>query len=250
MPPPPDNAVLRAIPAIDILGGKCARLRRGVYDSAEIFGDNPAEMARQFCALGARRLHIVDLDAAKSGGEENAAAVAAAISAAAAFGAEVQTGGGLRASADIRRVLDAGAAFAIVGTAAIRDAAFREETIAAFPGKILLAADARNGRISVSGWCEEAGTDVSELLDAVRNRPPAAVIFTDIQRDGMLGGINAEATAEVARLAPCPVIASGGARGEDDLRALAAHPNIVAAIVGRAAYQDREMLKSMLQNYG
>lgn len=244
------NAILQAIPAIDILGGKCARLRRGAYDSAEIFGDDPAEMARQFCALGARRLHLIDLDAAKSGGNENAAAIAAAIAAAAEFGTEVQTGGGLRTLAAIQRVLDAGAAFAIIGTAAIRDSAFREEAIAAFPKQILLAADARDGQIAVAGWCEESGMRITELLDAIKDCPPQAVVFTDIQRDGMLGGINIEATAEVARVAPCPVIASGGARGEDDLRALAAHPNISAAIVGRAAYQNPAMLKSLLQIYG
>ena len=242
---------MRAFPAIDILGGKCARLRRGVYDSAEIFGDNPAATAREFCALGAKRLHLVDLDAAKSGGDENAAAVASAVAAAAEFGAEVQVGGGLRALADIRRVLDSGAAFAIVGTAAVRDSEFREEAIAAFPEKILLAADARDGRVAVAGWREEAGMHISELLDALQNCPPAGVIFTDIQRDGMLGGINAAATAEVADCAPCPVVASGGARGEEDLRALAeAHPNIIGAVVGRAAYENRAMLKSLLQNYG
>ena len=244
------NNGLRAIPAIDILGGKCARLRRGAYESAEFFGDNPAEMARRFFALGARRLHLIDLDAAKSGGDENAAAVAAVIAAAAEFGATVQTGGGLRTMQDIRRVLDAGAAFAIVGTAAIRDATFREEAFAAFPEKIMLAADARNGHIAVAGWCEDAGMQVGELLDAIRANPPAAVIFTDIGRDGMLGGVNVDATAEVARLSPCPVIASGGARDEDDFRALAAHPNIAGAVVGRAAYNNPQMLKQILQKYG
>ena len=244
---------LQAIPAIDILGGKCARLRRGAYDSAEIFGDNPPAIAREFCELGARRLHIVDLDAAKSGGDENAAVVAEIVAAAAEFGEEiqVQVGGGLRTISDIRRVLDAGAAFAIVGTAAIRDSKFREEAFATFPEKILLAADARDGQIAVAGWREEAGMHITELLNSVRDCPPAGLIFTDIQRDGMLSGINAEATAEVAKFAPCPVLASGGARGEDDLRALAkAHSNIIGAIVGRAAYQNREMLTAILKHYG
>lgn len=241
---------MQAIPAIDILGGKCVRLRRGAYDSADCFGDDPAEMARRFCKLGARRLHIIDLDAAKSGGDENAATIAAALAAAAEFGAKVQVGGGLRKMEDIQRVLNAGASFAILGTAAIRDAAFREEAFACFPGQTILAADARDGQIAVAGWREEAQMRTDELMRAIQNRPPAAVIFTDIGRDGMMGGANAAATAEAARLSPCPLIASGGVRGEEDFCELQKHPNIAGAVVGRAAYENPKMLETLLQKYG
>ena len=239
-----------AIPAIDILGGKCARLQRGEYDSAQIFADNPAKTAREFFSLGAKRLHLVDLDAAKSGGEENAAAVAAVLATAKEFGAEVQTGGGLRTLADVRRVLDAGASYAIVGTAAVRDSAFRHKVISEFPQQILLAMDAREGRVAVAGWCEESGVDIGDFLESAGACPPAGIVFTDIGRDGMLSGVNVQSTAEVAQLAPCPVIASGGVRDQSDLDALQdAHPNIFGAVIGRAAYQT-EILKPMLAQYG
>ncbi|MBE8158621.1 MAG: 1-(5-phosphoribosyl)-5-((5-phosphoribosylamino)methylideneamino)imidazole-4-carboxamide isomerase [Betaproteobacteria bacterium] len=241
---------MQVIPAIDILGGKCVRLREGEYDSARVFGDNPAEMARRFLELGARRLHVVDLDAAKDGESENAAAVGGILAAAGEFGAAVQIGGGLRTIAAIRRVLDAGASFAIAGTAAQREE-FREAAMAEFPGRMIWAADARGGRLAVSGWREESGAEIGEFLDAAAKRPPAAVIFTDIRRDGMLGGANIEATRDVARRAPCPVYASGGVRGEEDVRALAAaDKNIAGAVVGRAVYENMDILKPLLQKYG
>ena len=241
---------MQVIPAIDILGGKCVRLQEGDYDSARVFGDEPAEMARRFLELGARRLHVVDLDAAKDGKSENIPAIDGVLAAAQKFGAAVQVGGGLRTIAAIRRVLSAGASFAIAGTAANR-AEFRAEAAAEFPGKMIWAADARDGRLAVSGWREESGGNVGDFLDAMVKCPPAAVIFTDIRRDGMLGGANVEATREAARRAPCPLYASGGVRGEEDVRALvAADDNIAGAVIGRAVYENMAILEPLLQQYG
>ena len=225
------------------------RLREGDYDSARIFGDDPAEMARRFCGMGARRLHVVDLDAAKSGKNENAPAVGAVLAAADSFGAAVQVGGGLRTTADVRRVIEQGAAFAVAGTAA-HEPEFRAETAAEFPGQMIWAADARNGRLSVAGWRQEAGAEIGEFLDSAAENPPAAVIFTDILRDGMLGGVNIEATREAARRAPCPLYASGGVRGEEDVRALAEDGAAAGAIIGRAVYENMDILKPLLQKYG
>lgn len=242
---------MQVIPAIDVLGGRCARLRRGDYESVDLFEGSPADAARRFCGMGARRIHVVDLDAAQSGGEENAGALAEAFAAAAEFGAQAQTGGGLRSMADIRRVLDAGAAFAILGTAAARNPEFLAEANSAFPGRIMLGVDARAGRVQVAGWQEEAGMRTEELLDAAHKSPPAAIVFTDIDKDGMMGGANVEATSRAAMRAPCPVIASGGVRGAEDVRALEeAEGGIAGAIIGRAAYETPGMLESLLQRYG
>ncbi len=242
---------LQIIPAIDILGGKCARLRRGDYDSAEFFGDNPEKIAQQFCDCGAKRLHIVDLDAAKSGKPENDNAIADIINTAKKYHAKVQVGGGLRNMLAVRKVLELGAAFAIVGTAAVRNPSFLKETVNAFPKQILLAADARNGQVAVAGWQEESGTNMDALLDLAHNSPPAGIVFTDIGRDGMMDGVNAKTTGEMANRAPCPLIASGGVRGEEDMQALAAaSDNITGAVIGRAVYENMAILKPLLQQYG
>ena len=242
---------LQIIPAIDILGGKCARLRRGDYDSAEFFGDNPAKIARQFCDLGAKRIHIVDLDAAKSGKAENANTIADIINTAKEYQAQVQVGGGLRDINAVRRVLELGAAFAIVGTAAVRNPSFLKETVDAFPKQILLAADARNGQVAVAGWQEDSGTNMDSLLTLASKSPPAGIVFTDIGRDGMMDGVNAKTTGDMAKRAPCPIIASGGVRGEQDMKALAeASDNITGAVIGRAIYDNMAILAPLLKQYG
>lgn len=242
---------MRAIPAIDILGGKCVRLREGDYDSAHIFDDDPALVAQRFLQMGARHLHLIDLDAAKSGRPENMATVHAVLSAAQEYDAMVQVGGGLRSMDALREVLDAGAAFAIIGTAAVQSPDFREAAIAEFAGQIILAADVREGCVAVAGWCEQSSMHIDELLAAVRPTPPAAIVFTDIGCDGMMCGVNVEATAQVAAKAPCPVIASGGVRGADDLQALkAASDNISGAVIGRAVYEDITILQPLLARYG
>ena len=241
---------MQTIPAIDILGGKCARLRRGDYDSAQVFADCPAQMARQFCQLGARRIHVVDLDAAKSGKRDNAAAVADIIAVCREFNAQIQIGGGLRDLPAIQNILSAGATFAIIGTAAIQQPDFLAAAVNEFPGQIILAADARDGRIAVAGWCEESPLHVYELLDSAATQPPAAIIFTDIGQDGMMRGVNVEMTQKVAARAPCPLIASGGVRGETDMQLLSGAKNIVGAIIGRAVYENMSILQPLLARYG
>ena len=241
------RAFMIAIPAIDILGGQCARLRRGDYNSACFFGDDPRRMAQHFLAAGAKRLHLVDLDAAKDGHSDNTSIIADMLRDIADAGAQSQVGGGLRRITDIQRVVDAGASFAIIGTAAIRSEAFRNEAIATFPQKIILGLDARDGRVAVAGWREESPQSVDDLLTATAAVPPAAMVFTDIGRDGMLGGANVQETARIAERAPCPVIASGGIRNAADVRMLAAaHDNISGAIIGRAVYEDFSILSDLL----
>ena len=242
---------MQVIPAIDILGGKCVRLKKGDYDTAHVFGDDPLQMARHFIQLGARRLHIVDLDAAKSGRRENTDIIDKIVAQAAADGAQTQVGGGLRTMQAIESVLAAGASFAVVGTAAARDAIFLQQALARFVGRMILGVDARGDKIAISGWREESALSVDELLMSVGEEQLSAVIFTDILKDGMMGGASIEATCRIAQIAPCPVIASGGARGEVDVQALmAAHANIQGVIIGRAAYENFSALESLLKKYG
>ncbi|MGU9951462.1 MAG: 1-(5-phosphoribosyl)-5-[(5-phosphoribosylamino)methylideneamino]imidazole-4-carboxamide isomerase [Gammaproteobacteria bacterium WSBS_2016_MAG_OTU1] len=241
---------MQVIPAIDILNGKCVRLQKGVYQTAQIFGDSPHAMAKQFFQLGAKRLHVVDLDAAKSGQRENIKAINELLTVAAEFHATVQIGGGLRSLNDIESILSAGAAFAIVGTAAVRDQAFREQAIQNFQGQIILGTDARNDYLAVAGWEEESNVHINDFMQTIQNVPPAAIIYTDIGCDGMMKGANVDATEQVAKLAPCPVYASGGVRGEEDIQKLAMCDNIAGAIIGRAVYEDFDILKPLLENYG
>ena len=238
------------IPAIDLLDGRCVRLREGDYATAQVFEDDPAAAARRFFSLGARRLHVVDLDAAKSGRRENVAAVAAILSAAADYDAEVQVGGGLRTLEAIGETLADGAAFAIAGTAAAREPDFLRRATEEFPGRVMLAADIRDGKVAVAGWRKDSEKTADDLLSAAAAHPPAAIIHTDIRRDGMMSGVDAVAMAAAAEKSPCPLIVSGGVCGEDDARALAtAHANIGGVIVGRAAYENPPMLARLLKTY-
>ncbi|MDM5146867.1 HisA/HisF-related TIM barrel protein [Candidatus Persebacteraceae bacterium Df01] len=241
---------MQIIPAIDILNGQCVRLRRGDYNSASIFGDDPGIMARHFFDAGVRRLHVVDLDAAKAGASDNSDAIAAILHVAADYDAVVQVGGGVRSLESARQLLNIGASYVIVGTAAVRDAVFRAEVIAAFPQQVILGLDVRDDKVAVAGWLEESPFTVDDLFDSVRDAPPAAVVFTDIGRDGMMRGVNAKKTGQVAAKAPCGVIASGGVCGVEDLQALtAADSNIVGAIIGRAVYENFSVLEKLLENY-
>ncbi len=217
------------------------RLARGDYGAVCEYERDPAEAARRFADAGFSRLHIVDLDAARDGGEGNAATVAKVLRAVCGR-MQTQVGGGLRDDAALRRAEDAGADFMILGTAAARDREWREDTIRARPGKIMLALDVRGGdlagaRAAVSGWQGEAETTAAEYLLQMRAAPPVAVICTDINRDGVMEGPNLSQVRAAAAAAQCPLIASGGVRGTDDLRALAEVPNVAGAVVGRALYE-------------
>ncbi len=220
------------IPAIDLLGGKVVRLVEGRRDRATVYSDAPGDVARAFVDAGARRIHVVDLDGAFSGRRENILAVQQILAA----GAQVQVGGGVRDLDACARLLDAGAAWVVVGTLAARDPGAIAHADPALAARLVVAVDARDGRVYVEGWDQPTGLDALELARTFAARV-AGVLYTDIARDGTGRGPNVDATARMARaLAPLPVIASGGIGALDDLRALAA-AGVPACVVGRALYE-------------
>lgn len=224
-------------PAIDLKGGQVVRLKRGDMAEATVYAEDPAAQARAFAEAGFAWLHVVDLDGAFAGRPANAAAVRAIL--AAAPGLAVQLGGGIRDMATAEAWLAAGVARIILGSAAVKDPAFARAACAAFPGRVALGIDARGGRVATEGWAETSEVLAVDLARSFADAGAAALIYTDIDRDGMLGGVNLEATAALARAVDLPVIASGGVAGIADLRALRAEGRIAGAIVGRALYDGR-----------
>jgi phosphoribosylformimino-5-aminoimidazole carboxamide ribotide isomerase len=224
------------IPAIDLLGGRCVRLAQGRYDRATEYGDDPAAMAARFVAARIRRLHVVDLDGAKSGEPINRDAIQAIV--AAAGGVPVQVGGGIRSLALAEEVLGLGVERVIFGTAALRDPALVRAAARAFPGRVAVGIDARDGRVAVQGWLEESETTAVELARRFADAGVAALVHTDIARDGMESGPNLEATLELARAVAIPVIASGGVGSLAHVRraAQAGRQGLAGLIVGRALY--------------
>lgn len=225
-------------PAIDLKDGACVRLKRGAMESATIFNSDPAAQARAFADAGFEWLHCVDLDGAFQGRSVNAAAIKAIR---ASVDLPIQLGGGIRDRAGIEHWLDAGIARVILGTAALRNPALVKEAARAHPGRIAVGIDARDGKVAVEGWAETSDMDAAELARRFEDAGVAAIIFTDIARDGMLQGVNAEATARLSNTVRIPVIASGGVAGMDDIEALLAanEPNILGVIIGRALYDGR-----------
>jgi phosphoribosylformimino-5-aminoimidazole carboxamide ribotide isomerase len=225
------------IPAIDLKDGHCVRLEQGRMDSATVFSKEPAKAAAQWAQKGARRLHVVDLDGAVAGVPRNAALVREI--AAASGGVPVQVGGGIRELDTIAAYLDAGIERVVLGTRAVREPAFLFDACAAFPQRILLGLDAREGKLATDGW--EATTRESAVEFARRAAHPglAGIVYTDIGRDGMLSGVNIEATVRLADAITIPVIASGGITNLDDIRKLCgvADHGITGAITGRAIYE-------------
>jgi phosphoribosylformimino-5-aminoimidazole carboxamide ribotide isomerase len=230
-------------PAIDLKDGQCVRLLRGDMAAATVFGDDPAAQARAFADAGCRWLHLVDLNGAFAGHPVNAAAVEAIR---AAVTIPAQLGGGIRDMATIERWLDRGLARVILGTLAVRDPGLVRAAARAFPDRIAVGIDARAGRVAVAGWAEETDLDATELARRFEDAGVAALIYTDIDRDGALGGPNVEATAALARAVSLPVIASGGVASLDDLRALKATGVIAGVISGRALYEGRLDLREAL----
>ncbi len=226
------------IPAIDLKDGHCVRLKQGVMADATVFSEDPAAMARHWLEQGARRLHLVDLNGAFAGKPVNEKAIKAITD---AVGSEipVQLGGGIRDLDTIERYLDDGIAYVIIGTAAVKNPGFLHEACDAFPGHIMVGLDAREGKVAVDGWSKVTGHDVVDLAKKFEGYGVEAVIYTDIGRDGMLSGVNVEATVRLARELTIPVIASGGITNLDDIRALCAveSEGIMGAIVGRAIYE-------------
>jgi phosphoribosylformimino-5-aminoimidazole carboxamide ribotide isomerase len=226
------------IPAIDLKDGHCVRLEQGEMDRATTFSEDPAAMARQWVKQGARRLHLVDLNGAFAGKPVNEEAIKAIVE---EMGDEipVQLGGGIRDLDTIERYLDDGIRYVIIGTAAVKNPGFLHEACDAFPGHIIVGLDARDGKVAVDGWSKVTDHDVVDLAQRFQDYGVEGVIYTDIGRDGMLTGVNIEATVRLAQALHIPVIASGGITNLDDVRNLSAvaSEGIMGAITGRAIYQ-------------
>ncbi len=224
-------------PAIDLKDGKCVRLLRGEMSAATVFGEDPAAQARAFEEAGCRWLHLVDLNGAFAGEPVNGAAVEAIL---AAISVPVQLGGGIRDRATIENWLERGVARVILGTAAVRNPALVREAAHAHPGRIAVGIDARAGRVAVEGWAETTDMKAEDLARSFEDAGVAAIIYTDIDRDGAMEGPNVEATAALARAVSIPVIASGGVSSLDDLRALkASGAPLDGVISGRALYEGK-----------
>jgi phosphoribosylformimino-5-aminoimidazole carboxamide ribotide isomerase len=222
-------------PAIDLKGGRAVRLTEGRLDSETVFNEDPAAQAAIFQRTGFSWLHVVDLDGSASGKPEHAGTIAAILVAA---NIPVQIGGGVRTMENINYWLDAGATRVIMGTAAVRDPALVREAAREFPERIAVALDSRDGKVAVSAWTEQTGVSVIEQARQFEGAGVAALIVTDISRDGLKTGVNVGFTGQVADAVSIPVIASGGVRSVDDIRALRARPGrpIHGAILGRALY--------------
>ncbi|MGD9538669.1 MAG: 1-(5-phosphoribosyl)-5-[(5-phosphoribosylamino)methylideneamino]imidazole-4-carboxamide isomerase [Alphaproteobacteria bacterium] len=225
-------------PAIDLKDGACVRLVRGDMAQATVFSTEPAAQAKAFEAQGFEWLHIVDLNGAFEGRPVNGAAVGAILG---AVGIPVQLGGGIRDMATIEAWLAKGVARVILGTVAVKNPALVREACRAFPGKVAVGIDARGGRVATEGWAETSALSALDLAKAFEDAGVAAIVHTDIERDGALEGMNVEATAALARAISTPVIASGGVTSHDDLRRLKAveDAGIVGVIAGRALYDGR-----------
>ena len=226
------------IPAIDLKDGKCVRLQQGDMSVSTTFGDDPAAMARRWLDAGARRLHLVDLNGAFAGKPVNEGAIKAILR---EVNDEipVQLGGGIRDLDTIDRYLDDGVSYVIVGTAAVKTPGFLHDACTAFGGHVMVGLDAKDGKVAVDGWSKMTGHDVIDLALKFEDYGVEAIIYTDIGRDGMLTGVNIEATVALARKLTVPVIASGGVHTLDDVHRLCgvAAEGIVGAITGRAIYQ-------------
>jgi len=225
-------------PAIDLKDGQCVRLRLGDMNAATVFNDDPAAQARAFEDQGFTYLHIVDLNGAFAGRPVNAAAVEAIL---AAIRMPAQLGGGIRDLATVEAWLGRGIRRVILGTAAVRDPAFVREACKRFPGRIAVGIDAKGGKVAVEGWAETSELTAIALAHRFEDAGVAAIVYTDIERDGVLKGLNLEATAELARATSIPVIASGGLASIDDVKALLRpeHAMLEGAITGRALYDGR-----------
>lgn len=222
-------------PAIDLRGGKCVRLQQGDYRRETVFGDDPAEMAKQWVAAGAEYLHLVDLDGARDGGQGNRAAVEAIL---AAVEIPCELGGGVRDQATIEVWLEAGLSRLAIGTKALREPDWFSDMCGRFPHKLALGIDARDGRVATDGWLETSDVTATELAARYEDEPIAAIIYTDIAKDGMMAGPNLAAMAEMQQAAKLPVIASGGVTTAEDVRALS-RIGVDGCIIGRTLYEGK-----------
>ncbi|MFJ2994809.1 1-(5-phosphoribosyl)-5-[(5-phosphoribosylamino)methylideneamino]imidazole-4-carboxamide isomerase [Pandoraea sp. NPDC087047] len=225
------------IPAIDLKDGQCVRLKQGDMDQATVFSEDPAAMARHWVEQGARRLHLVDLNGAFAGKPRNEAAIRAIIQ---EVGADipVQLGGGIRDLGTIERYLDDGLSYVIIGTAAVKNPGFLRDACSAFGGHIIVGLDAKDGKVATDGWSKLTGHEVVDLARKFEDYGVESIIYTDIGRDGMLQGINIDATVRLAQAVTVPVIASGGLSNLDDIDALCKveGEGVEGVICGRAIY--------------
>jgi len=240
---------MEVIPAIDLLEGRCVRLYQGDYERSQVFNENPAEVARLWEDLGASRLHVVDLDGAKVGHPVNTQAIEGIVQ---AVKVPVQVGGGLRDRIGVTQLLDIGVQRVILGTAAVEDRPLVEQLCTEFTGKIIVGIDARKGWVATRGWLETSEVLATELAQQMTQLGVAAIIYTDIHRDGTLSGPNLEALRELASGISIPIIASGGVSSITDLLSLLAlEPlGVSGVIVGRALYTGQILLKDALQAVG
>ncbi|UMA63796.1 1-(5-phosphoribosyl)-5-[(5-phosphoribosylamino)methylideneamino]imidazole-4-carboxamide isomerase [Roseivivax marinus] len=234
-------------PAIDLKDGQAVRLLRGNMDSSTVFNDDPAAQARAFVDAGCTWLHLVDLNGAFAGRPENAAAVESIL---AATDVPAQLGGGIRDMATIEAWLDKGLARVILGTVAVENPGLVREAARAFPGQVAVGIDARKGRVATKGWAEETDVQATDLARSFEDAGVAAIVYTDIDRDGAMGGPNVEATADLGRAVSIPVIASGGVSSLADLTALRDTGVIAGAISGRALYDGALDLREALAALG
>ena len=233
------------IPAIDLKDGRCVRLKQGDMASATVFSDDPVAMARHWAAQGARRLHLVDLNGAVAGRPKNEKTIREIIQ---AVGGElpIELGGGIRDLDTIESYLDAGVQFVVIGTAAVKNPGFLSDACYAFSGHIIAGLDAKDGKVAVEGWSKMTGHEVIDLAKKFEDYGVEALIYTDIGRDGMLTGVNIEATLKLAKAVKIPLIASGGLNSLADVEAICARlfpEGIVGAIAGRALYEGKLDLK-------
>ncbi len=235
------------IPAIDLLRGRCVRLSQGRYEEATVYDEDPGAVAERFAARGIPRLHVVDLDGARTGRPCNAEAIRAVV--ARAGDLPVQLGGGIRTEAAIEEGLAMGVDRVILGTAALREPELVRRAAKRFPERIAVGIDARDGKVAVEGWREDSQVDAPEVARRFEDAGVAAIIYTDIARDGMLTGPNLEATAALAAATALPVILSGGIASEEDVRraAACAERGIAGAIIGRALYTGAVALERALE---
>lgn len=223
-------------PAIDLKDGVCVRLRRGAMDAATVFNDDPAAQARQFAQAGCEWIHLVDLNGAFAGKPVNRAAIDAILG---AVDVPVQLGGGIRTMEIAADWLARGVRRIVLGTAALKDPDLVISACRRWPGRIAVGIDARDGLVAVEGWAEQSTVSAAVLAARFADAGVAAIVYTDIERDGMMGGVNVDATAALADATEIPVIASGGIASIDDLRALRSRGGIAGAISGRALYDGR-----------
>ncbi len=226
------------IPAIDLKDGKCVRLKQGLMEESTIFSESPREVAKQWTDLGARRLHLVDLNGAFAGKPVNESVIKAIVKEVDGV-IPIQLGGGIRNLDTVEKYLNNGVDFIIIGTAAVKNPGFLHEACYAFPGQIIVGLDAKKGEVAIDGWAKLTGHNVIELAKKFEGYGVEAIIYTDIGRDGMLNGLNIEATEKLAEALSIPVIASGGVANLEDIRNLCsiAYSGVSGAITGRAIYE-------------